>query len=406
MATPVKPKKVNTAGYSPESLKIEQIFRKAEQDIIRELQYKRSRGLVDYSQEAALERVQRILRDALNEAGDYVPAAVERQYYLGKLGDYRNIEGLSTAEQIAKHTSGYSAASAMAISERALIDKLSANLLGTLTEAVNTTNSNIHKTWAQSVTLGRRSDDLFRTSIGEAVATSEASGLGLSKAKAIFLEDMEKQGVTAFTDKSGRNWSLSNYANMATRTTSRQSTNLGALFAFPEHDLYKISSHASTCPICAPFEGRVYSRSGENPNYPPLSSAFGKVDAAGPNSLDNSYLNIHPNCKHTLIPYTEDYRSEKEIEETRKFSSFEDNPPDVDPRSEAQRKAYREKEAARTKMLNDFEQFKRYQTVLGDKAPKTFQTFQKHKLAGSDKYTELQRLYRQQNKAITAAAKG
>ena len=60
-----------------------------------------------------------------------------------------------------------------------------------------------------------------------------------------------------------------------------------------------ISSHGTTCKVCAPYEGRVYSRSGTDPDFPPLASAFGKVDPSGPDDLANTWLNIHPNC---LVP--------------------------------------------------------------------------------------------------------
>lgn len=86
---------------------------------------------------------------------------------------------------------------------------------------------------------------------------------------------------------------------MVTRTTSRQAVNVAILTKNPEQDLFKMSKHGTTCPVCAPYEGRVYSKSGENPDYPPLSAIFGKIDRAGPEALTNSYLNIHPNC---LVP--------------------------------------------------------------------------------------------------------
>ena len=35
--------------------------------------------------------------------------------------------------------------------------------------------------------------------------------------------------------------------------------------------------------------------------------------------------------------------------------------------------------------------------TLGDKVPKTYQTFERHKLANDDKYREWERLYREAN---------
>jgi hypothetical protein len=63
--------------------------------------------------------------------------------------------------------------------------------------------------------------------------------------------------------------------------------------------LYQIVKIGSTCPLCAVYEGRVYSKSGTDPHYPPLARAFGKIDPAGSDDLSNTFLNIHPNC---LVP--------------------------------------------------------------------------------------------------------
>ena len=116
--------------------------------------------------------------------------------------------------------------------------------------------------------------------------------------------DLQVNGVTAFIDKAGRKWNLQDYCNMATRATARQAEVAAILTADPEYDLYKIVKIGSTCPVCAPLEGRVYSRSGTNPDYPSLARAFGKIDPAGGDDLSNTYLNIHPNCLHSLVKYT------------------------------------------------------------------------------------------------------
>ena len=131
---------------------------------------------------------------------------------------------------------------------------------------------------------------------------------------------------------------------MVLRTTTRQAEVLSVLTRDPEQDLYKISSHNTTCKLCAPLEGRVYSRSGTDPDFPPLAAAFGKVDKAGPDTLANSWLNIHPNCLHVLIAWTPAGRSEEELRKIKEFSSFRTNPPDRDPRTEKQIEAYRLKE--------------------------------------------------------------
>lgn len=369
--------------YAREMDKLRAVFLRAEQDLIDIIGYKKKMNQVVYSHAAQLDRIQKVLQGMIDASWEYVPNLVYDQYLMGK-----------------KSMAGYKNAAALTIVERNVVDKLVHNLLAEITEGAVNVNNGIQKAWQDSLILGRRESDIFRTSIMEEVTAGEASGLGIGSAQKQFLKTMEEKGIVAFTDKSGRDWSLRSYGEMATRTTSRQATNLGVLFADEAHDLYQISSHGTTCPICAPLEGRVYSRSGKDPNYPPLAKAFGKVDPNGSDDLDNTWLNIHPNCLHVMTKFTEAGRSEAEIRKIREFSSFETNPETIDPRSKAQVKAYREKEQGRQKLLNDFDQFKRYKLVLGEKMPKTFQTFLKHKIANGDKYQQWQREFRTANKAL------
>ena len=208
--------------------------------------------------------------------------------------------------------------------------------------------------------------------------------------------ELQQEGVTAFVDKAGRHWSLQDYCNMATRTTARQAEVSAILTADPEHDLYKIVKIGSTCPICAPLEGRVYSRSGTNPDYPPLAKAFGKIDPDGGDDLTNTYLNIHPNCLHSIVKYTTMGKTEKQIQGDKDFSSFEKNPVTVDPRTRKQREAYQEKVRNRQRLLRDHRQHQEYRRILGDEVPKDFEKFQELKYNQGDDFEVLrqQALYK------------
>lgn len=117
--------------------------------------------------------------------------------------------------------------------------------------------------------------------------------------------NLRKNGLFAFIDKGNKRWTLEGYCAMTARTAATQSSNSGDLFADSEHDLYYIVPHAGACPICSKYQGKVYSRSGKDPHYPPLASVFSKIDPNGTNDLDNTYLTIHPNCRHKIIKYVE-----------------------------------------------------------------------------------------------------
>ena len=379
---------LNRAPNEKELEKLISIFLRAETAIINEIGRLRSLGNVDYHAVAALDRVQAILRQMENDSWIYVPQMVEKQFYV-RVPEARRIEG----ETVEKHLAGYTNAAVLTGEQHAIVDSLVMNLMGEITDASMTVMTNL-----QSALLGRVESDVYRRVGLEQVALRQATGQGVYRQLPGFVEALRREGVTAFVDKAGRNWSLHTYCSMVSRTTSRQAEVLAVLTADPDQDLYQISSHGTTCKVCAPFEGRVYSRSGTDPDFPPLAAAFGKMDPAGPDTLANTWLNIHPNCLHVLLPWTPVGRSEEDIQKIRDFSDPKKNPFTVDPRTQKQIDAYRKKETARRHWLANYRQWERYRMTLGDKVPRTYQTFEKHKRADDDKYKNWERLYREANR--------
>lgn len=380
---------LNRAPNAKELEKLISIYRKAETDIINEIGRLRSQGLVDYHAVAALERVQTILRKMESDCWEYVPRMIEKQFYV-RVPEAR--KALEVPETAAKHAAGYANAAVLTGEQHAIVDNLVAALMGEITDASMTVMATL-----QSALIGRVDPDMYRRVGLEQVAAQQAVGRGVNASVPAFVQALRREGVRAFTDKAGRDWSLHTYCTMVSRTTSRQAEVLAVLTADPEHDLYMISSHGTTCALCAPYEGRVYSRSGTDTDFPPLAAAFGKMDPAGPDALANTWLNIHPNCLHVLVPWTPAGRTPEEIQKIKDFSSPRKNPFSVDPRSEKQIKAYRTKEAARRRWLANYRQWERYRETLGDKIPKTYQTFVKHKTANDEKYKTWMKLYREAN---------
>lgn len=103
-----------------------------------------------------------------------------------------------------------------------------------------------------------------------------------------------KEGLIALTDRGGRKWSLEAYANMLTRTMLVKTANQGLTNRLVDsgYDLVQVSEHAGTCDLCAPWQGKVLTLSGKNPNYKTVEDA----ESAGLH---------HPNCRHRLLPYHE-----------------------------------------------------------------------------------------------------
>lgn len=350
------------------------LFTQTELKLIREIIRKRGQGYVDYAEVAALARVRKTLERMKGDAEKYVPLMIEHEFYQG-----------------AEAAAGYANAQAMINPARSrAVEILVDNLLGQVDEMAETA---YQATASKLFLVGRLESDPFRETVVQKAVESLAEGRGaLSKTEEI-IRAVQEQGITAFVDKAGHEWSLSSYGNMAVRTTVRQAQ-VASVLTEDDHDLYKILAIGSTCPICAVYEGRVYSKSGTSPFYPPLSDAFGKIDPAGANDLSNSFLNIHPSCLHTLVAWTEKGKTPKQVEKARQFSNPQTNPYDHDPRSKKQKEAYEQKERNRAIYRNNVKQYQKYLQAGVPGMPKTFQTFEKHKRLNDDVYKEWVKKYR------------
>ena len=205
------------------------------------------------------------------------------------------------------------------------------------------------------------------------------------------VEALRKQGLFAFVDKGGKRWTLENYCAMTTRTIAQQSTNLGQIFANEEHDLYYIVPHSGSCPLCAKYEGRVYSRSGKNKKYPPLSSAFHKIDPNGSDDLDNTYWTIHPNCRHKIIRYVEKAHTQKQVIEIQQKSA---QPFELTAKQQEEQQYYKERERVWNERQAALSEFKMYLQVMPPKdVCGNFIKFYEHKKANDEKYKEIKRRY-------------
>ena len=158
---------------------------------------------MDYHAVAALERVQAILRQMENESWEYVPRMVEKMFYV-RVPEARRIEG----ETVEKHRRGYLNASVLSGEQHAIVDQLVASLMGEITDAAITAYATV-----QSALVGRVEPDVYRRIGLEQVALQQAAGRGTYKILPEFVRALRREGVTAFVDRAGRNWSLHTYSN-------------------------------------------------------------------------------------------------------------------------------------------------------------------------------------------------
>ncbi len=94
-----------------------------------------------------------------------------------------------------------------------------------------------------------------------------------------------------FIKINNRNYNLTKYARMVARTQMRtvQSEAVRNTSRQFNNDLIEISDHGTTTPICIPYEGNVYSISGNDSKYPYL----------------DQWPPFHRNCEHSAAPTSE-----------------------------------------------------------------------------------------------------
>lgn len=234
--------------------------------------------------------------------------------------------------------------------------------------------------------IGRMVRDATRKTGLEITASQIATGSTVRQAKLQMLDTFSKNGVVALYDRAGRQMKLDWYADLVARSTSREATNTGVINTAKRqgYDLVKMSTNTTTCPVCAAYEGRVYSISGDTPGYPRLDNAF-----SGP------YANIHPNCSHVLnvyIPEMDENAAELKEYSNRSF--------DIDPRSKASIERYNQQQRVKVERNRDRKQYERYKLVNVDNLPKSFSGFRASKTANSERWRMMQEDYRDTMKQI------
>ena len=142
----------------------------------------------------------------------------------------------------------------------------------------------------------RQQGDRIRDIIAEASSTAYREGDVFTRRQ--FSQELMRrfsdQGITGITYSNGRRVQLDSYCEMVARTQTQQAYNQANWNRLAERgvDLTVISVHFPCSDICEPFQGRVHSISGNDPNYPSLQS-----------SIDEGLF--RPNCKHHSSGFTE-----------------------------------------------------------------------------------------------------
>lgn len=195
--------------------------------------------------------------------------------------------------------------------------------------------------------VGRQTHDMFRRVGLEATAGKYAAGATVKDMKKEVIRRLIDQGQTAMIDRAGRRWRLDTYAGMVARTTTREAASVATLNTCQEFgmDLVRISQHWPTCPACYPIQGRVYSISGKDRRYPVYT--------------DEVRIPKHPNCLHSVHPYS------RELDDDAEATEHMSRQP-AQPQSEAEINAYK---AERDKVTIATNRKRAREVLLSDSAP-------------------------------------
>lgn len=161
-----------------------------------------------------------------------------------------------------------------------------------------------------STQLGMRSapEFIFAQIVNQVAAQALTGAISRRQAQARLLDQVARRGITGFTDTSGRVWSASAYAEMATRTAMAQAATDGHLATLAENgiDLVVVSRLPYTCERCALWEGKILSQEGPigwRQAESAVSDDMVDVLVEGTVTQARAAGLLHPGCGHTLGAY-------------------------------------------------------------------------------------------------------
>ena len=130
------------------------------------------------------------------------------------------------------------------------------------------------------------------------------------------LEEFKKRvGEERMITINGRNYTPDYYSRLVARSRYSEAANQANVNTALQYglDLVQVSVHSGSCPICNPYQGKIYSISGNDPDFPPLETR----------------PPYHPNCRHQLLPITKESLEDRGLlKQSIRFSN-ETNQPGV-----------------------------------------------------------------------------
>lgn len=190
----------------------------------------------------------------------------------------------------------------------AIVEQMAADLLTANATMRATTERFIHLTQQKAV------DD---AALSRIVAEGLVTGDARRTVSARMLAEIEDRiGAGQLIQAGGRHFDPGYYAELVARTRTREAATQGAVNGAQAlgMDLMQVSVHSHpNLDSCSPYQGRVFSISGANGDFP-------KLDRRPP---------FHPNCRHVLIPVSDMALRERGQYDAVRTLSNQDYPADA-----------------------------------------------------------------------------
>jgi len=230
------------------------LYTEAEAEILQEINRLLLGTPKDYSlawQQTVLQRAQQIKADLLKGSRAWCQEAIPASYMQGV--EWADKDPLAGKEVRAGFGSVHQQA----------VEVLADNAYSRLEDVVHV--------------VGRNVDDIYRKVALEAARGAVIGSKTTRQAAQDIRKDLAERGITGFVDKAGHSWNMRRYAKVLAQETTNGAFRQGTINRMQEkgHDLVRISAHAGSCKQCQPYQGQTFSLTGEDKEFPALSSAKG-----------------------------------------------------------------------------------------------------------------------------------
>jgi hypothetical protein len=150
--------------------------------------------------------------------------------------------------------------------------------------------------------IASQQEAIYRDVVAKVAGQSLTEGLTGRQAAWQAMQLWADRGITGFTDRAGRAWEMSAYAEMTMRTATAQATIQGHVdrLTGSGRDLGMVSDAPEECEKCRPWEGKVLSLSGQTPAGEHSEDGT-RYTVAGTVSQARAAGLFHPNCRHRMV---------------------------------------------------------------------------------------------------------